>query len=110
MGQIGQTMNELTETQAKLHAYLCERWNDPPSVREIGKHFGWLSPNGVMCHLRALESKGFIELPAGKRSRGIRLLICTDLSGTEIEIAGRLYVLIKAAHVRREENHARSNS
>lgn len=32
----------------------------PPSVREIMEGMGIDSPNGVMCHLDALESKGFI--------------------------------------------------
>ena len=31
-----------------------------PTVREIGTAFGIKSPNGVMCHLKALEKKGFI--------------------------------------------------
>ena len=31
-----------------------------PTVREIGSQFGIRSPNGVMCHLKALEKKGLI--------------------------------------------------
>ncbi len=31
-----------------------------PTVREIGDEFGISSPNGVMCHLKALEKKGLI--------------------------------------------------
>jgi repressor LexA len=31
-----------------------------PTVREIGNEFGIRSPNGVMCHLKALEKKGLI--------------------------------------------------
>jgi repressor LexA len=31
-----------------------------PTVREIGEEFDILSPNGVMCHLKALEKKGLI--------------------------------------------------
>ncbi len=31
-----------------------------PTVREIGDEFGIKSPNGVMCHLKALEKKGLI--------------------------------------------------
>lgn len=31
-----------------------------PTVREIGEHFGIRSPNGVVCHLKALEKKGLI--------------------------------------------------
>ncbi len=32
-----------------------------PTVREIGAHFEISSPNGVMCHLRALEKKGLLQ-------------------------------------------------
>ena len=46
----------------------------PPTVREIGKHFGINSPNGVVCHLKALEEKGRI-VRSENISRGIRLLI-----------------------------------
>jgi repressor LexA len=31
-----------------------------PTVREIGEYFDIRSPNGVMCHLKALEKKGII--------------------------------------------------
>src|ERR1700730_347365 len=31
-----------------------------PTVREIGDNFRISSPNGVMCHLKALEKKGLI--------------------------------------------------
>lgn len=39
----------------------------PPSIREIGEAFEIASPNGVMCHLKALEKKGYIE-----RNKGIK--------------------------------------
>jgi len=39
----------------------------PPSIREIGEAFEIASPNGVMCHLKALEKKGFIE-----RNKGVK--------------------------------------
>jgi repressor LexA len=32
-----------------------------PTVREIGQQFEIRSPNGVMCHLKALEKKGLIN-------------------------------------------------
>ena len=37
----------------------------PPSIREIGEAFSIVSPNGVICHLKALEKKGFIERNKG---------------------------------------------
>lgn len=43
-----------------------------PTVREIGSHFQIRSPNGVMCHLRALEKKGLINR-APNMSRAIQL-------------------------------------
>jgi repressor LexA len=39
----------------------------PPSIREIGEAFQIASPNGVMCHLKALEKKGCIE-----RNKGVK--------------------------------------
>ncbi len=37
------------------------RYRSSPSVRQIGAAFGISSPNGVACHLKALEKKGFIK-------------------------------------------------
>jgi repressor LexA len=33
-----------------------------PSIREIGSRFRIVSPNGVVCHLKALEKKGYIRM------------------------------------------------
>jgi repressor LexA len=44
-----------------------------PTVREIAAHFEIASPNGVMCHLRALEKKGIIIREPGM-SRAIQLI------------------------------------
>ena len=43
-----------------------------PTVREIGEKFEIASPNGVMCHLRALEKKGLITREPNM-SRAIQL-------------------------------------
>lgn len=43
-----------------------------PTVREIGIEFGIRSPNGVMCHLKALEKKGLI-VRESNMSRAIKL-------------------------------------
>lgn len=41
-----------------------------PSIREIGEQCDIASPNGVMCHLRALVKKGLLRhvVDAGSRS------------------------------------------
>lgn len=44
-----------------------------PTVREIGEQFEIRSPNGVMCHLKALEKKGMISREKNM-SRAIRLM------------------------------------
>jgi repressor LexA len=43
-----------------------------PTVREIGDQFEIRSPNGVMCHLKALEKKGLITREPNM-SRAIQL-------------------------------------
>lgn len=43
-----------------------------PTVREIGEYFEINSPNGVMCHLKALEKKGLITREPNM-SRAIQL-------------------------------------
>jgi repressor LexA len=44
-----------------------------PTVREIGMQFHIKSPNGVMCHLKALQKKGLIHREPNM-SRAIQLL------------------------------------
>jgi repressor LexA len=44
-----------------------------PTVREIGLNFQIKSPNGVMCHLKALQKKGLIHREPNM-SRAIQLL------------------------------------
>lgn len=96
-------MTALTEKQAALHAYLCARWQDPPTIRELAAHMG-ISLNAIMGHLKALTKKGYIAPPDGKRARSITLLIGPDLNGTDIEIAGRVYRLVSLT----EETNAHS--
>src|SRR5262245_34003161 len=66
-----------TLTKRQLYVYefikdkICNRGYGP-TVREIGEEFGISSPNGVMCHLKALEKKGLIRRSPNK-SRAIEL-------------------------------------
>lgn len=85
-------MKPLTTKQAAVHKYLCSRWRDPPTVREMAEEFG-VGVNSIVGRLKALEKKGYIEPADFRRSRGIRLLIGPSLDGETIEIAGRLYRL-----------------
>ena len=45
----------------------------PPTIREIGSATGIRSPNGVMCHLKALAKKEQIEMDNANMSRCIKL-------------------------------------
>jgi len=57
-------MSTLTSRQAAVFEFIKERVQSRgygPTVREIGEHFQISSPNGVMCHLRALERKGLLH-------------------------------------------------
>lgn len=54
----------LTTRQREIYEFICNKVEGrgyPPSIREIGEAFAIRSPNGVMCHLRALEKKGLIK-------------------------------------------------
>ena len=52
-----------TKRQQEIYEFVRDRIINRgygPTVREIGTQFGIRSPNGVMCHLKALEKKGLI--------------------------------------------------
>lgn len=54
----------LTKRQQEIYDFLADKINNRgygPTVREIGLEFKIKSPNGVMCHLKALERKGLIR-------------------------------------------------
>jgi repressor LexA len=56
-------LSELTSRQREIFEFtrgLITNRGYGPTVREIGENFGISSPNGVMCHLKALEKKGLI--------------------------------------------------
>jgi repressor LexA len=53
----------LTERQEKILAFIKRSIVEqgyPPTIREIGEHFGIRSTNGVNDHLKALERKGYL--------------------------------------------------
>jgi repressor LexA len=67
--------SQLTERQRDIYEFIrgkIESRGYGPTVRDIGDAFGIKSPNGVMCHLKALEKKGLIKREGGK-ARAIQL-------------------------------------
>lgn len=68
-------MKPLSDRQQQIFDYLQQcivQDESVPSYREIGEHFDIAAPS-VLQHLRAIESKGYIEIVPGM-ARGIRLL------------------------------------
>ncbi len=65
----------LTARQQQVYDFIREKIvarGFGPTVREIGDFLNISSPNGVVCHLKALERKGMINRLANK-SRAIEL-------------------------------------
>ena len=54
----------LTDRQREILEFITQSIRErgyPPTLREIGVHFGIKSTNGVNDHLRALEKKGYLQ-------------------------------------------------
>lgn len=55
---------ELTPRQQSVLDFIQRHVTEngyPPTVRDIGAEFGLTSPNGVLCHLKALRRKGRLD-------------------------------------------------
>ena len=66
----------LTDRQEKILAFIKKSIHDqgyPPTIREIGEHFGIRSTNGVNDHLKALERKGYL-LRGELKSRALSVI------------------------------------
>jgi repressor LexA len=84
-------MKDLTKKQRKVLEFLTsytKRSGYPPTVREIGEHFGflWTAARG---HLQALGRKGFVKINPSK-SRGIEIIGLRPAEGVKIPVAGKI--------------------
>ena len=82
---------QLTDRQRAVYEFIRDKIRNRgygPTVREIGDHFGIRSPNGVMCHLKALEKKQLISREPNM-SRAIRLT-AEPIHETGLPLAGRI--------------------
>jgi repressor LexA len=69
-------LDALTPRQREIYQFIRSKIQGRgygPTVREIGLEFRIKSPNGVMCHLKALQKKGLIHREPNM-SRAIQLL------------------------------------
>ncbi len=84
-------MKGLTKRQMKVLEFLAsyaKRYGYPPTVREIGEHFGflWTAARG---HLQSIERKGFIKINPS-RSRGIEIMGLKPSEGFMMPVAGKI--------------------
>ncbi|WP_459554404.1 LexA family protein [Lacunimicrobium album] len=82
----------LTTRQQEIYDFLKDKIMNRgygPTVREIGMQFGIRSPNGVMCHLKALERKGLISRES-HMSRAIQLADAPQLKRSTLPLAGQI--------------------
>ncbi len=70
------TNSPLTDTQQNVFEFIqntIENRGFPPSIRDICREFDWDSPNGAICHLKALEKKGYIIRPKDPHTPGKKI-------------------------------------
>ncbi|ODA28026.1 repressor LexA [Planctopirus hydrillae] len=94
----------LTTRQKEIYDFLRDKIMNRgygPTVREIGTHFGIRSPNGVMCHLKALERKGLISRES-HMSRAIQLAD-SPASRMTLPMAGQIAAGIPVLAEQQEE-------
>jgi repressor LexA len=81
----------LTERQMEVYEFIRDKIRNRgygPTVREIGKEFDIASPNGVVCHLKALEKKGIISRESNL-SRAIQM-IAEPIEERGLPLAGQI--------------------
>ena len=83
--------DQLTDRQRVVYEFIRDKIRHRgygPTVREIGDQFKISSPNGVMCHLKALEKKGLITREPNM-SRAIQLA-AEPIEERGLPLAGRI--------------------
>jgi len=94
----------LTERQQRVYVFIRDKIRNRgygPTVREIGEHFGIRSPNGVMCHLKALEKKGLI-VREPNMSRAIQLAL-EPIQERGLPLAGSIAAGVLHEAIERDE-------
>jgi repressor LexA len=95
---------QLTKRQRAVYEFVRDKIRNRgygPTVREIGERFDIRSPNGVMCHLKALEKKGLITREPNM-SRAIQLA-AEPLGEKGLPLAGRIAAGVLHEAIEQEE-------
>ena len=77
-------MKDLTKRQREVYEFILGHMESllrPPTIREIGDHFGMRSTGTVRDNLRAIQRKGYIRLKP-RSARGIELVQREDAALT----------------------------
>ena len=83
---------KLTKRQQTIFNFIREKIEQRgfgPTIREIADEMGFKSPNGVICHLTALQKKGLIT----RTNHKSRSIVLTDEVNEELNgfpLAGRV--------------------
>lgn len=86
------TAEELTERQQRVLQFIetqIKKNGYPPTIREIGKHLGIKSTNGVNDHLNALERKGYVK----RQDHKSRTLAILQPTASKAEPARKLHLV-----------------
>jgi repressor LexA len=88
-------MNGLTHRQEEILEFVAQfiqREGHPPTLKEIGRHFGFTSDNAVRSHLRLIERKGFIKrVPNRARSIvPIDIIRVSTTNGRSLPLVGSI--------------------
>jgi repressor LexA len=86
-----QLFENLTQRQQAVYEFIRDKIRGRgygPTVREIGQEFDIASPNGVVCHLKALEKKGLITREPNM-SRAIQMA-AEPVEDRSLPLAGRI--------------------
>lgn len=99
-------MDELTIVQAEILSAVRQRvgrGEPPPSYRELCAEFGWRSTGTARDHLKALERKGYVQLP-GHRGGRVTLRKGTVATGVA-PIIGRIVAGVPVGAEEEEEGY-----
>jgi hypothetical protein len=92
-------LEDLTERQKEIYDFISDGYlrGKHVTIREIGLHFGFVSPNGTMCHIRSLIKKGFLADTIsktgmhGRKARSLQPMVVdsvTLLGNDRVLVAG----------------------
>lgn len=90
------TRPPLTKTQRAMLEFWLDHFRAHqrfPAIREACAKFGIQSPNGIMCHLKALERKGYLQRHHGKKALtraytvpGLKEAIATAVNAVKLQL------------------------